>query len=491
MASDAAQPRSSGNNGNSKGLNRWGKAAAGLSVAFSVTFFVGALVFFVSSIQPDKAAKRSDKWSPDQYLAFRSEVERTLAPVDPGLTFRLQQPTSAEWKALQWMFLSDTMPETTQRFVLAAIYLAFGLSLGANEVERHECDWEIVQCSADLAVTTLNFTSTTVYGTMPTAFAYLPNLESLDIPRQELRGSIPAACYSQWSKLEYLNLEENKLSSVFSSGQPGIDIGMWTKLRELKANDNNLAETVPSSLSKLTSLQVFQAEGNTELTGPLLEYGIPHWTAIQSIEIARTRFTGTLPEFPSPTGLAQLTKLSASYVPFAGSLPNSLSAATNLIALSLGFSDSIWTGTLPVSYAAMSSLQQLSLVNLRGITGTLPSSWGETFSDVVALDLYGNSLLNGTLPTSWGRMTSMQILRISETAISGTIPTELGNMIDLQSLTLDENNLNGTMPVEICNLRDSFLARLAVDCVASSTSGGGEVQCVFQECCTVCSHSGG
>jgi hypothetical protein len=67
---------------------------------------------------------------------------------------------------------------------------------------------------------------------------------------------------------------------------------------------------------------------------------------------------------------------------------------------------------------------------------------------IVALDMSVNRLL-GSLPTEMMRLTSLQILRLTNNDISGTIPTEIGGMQNLSELYLADTNVGGTIPTEI------------------------------------------
>jgi hypothetical protein len=492
-------------------------------IVLAVAFFAGSAAYFVIHGQNTQdtatTATGSDKKSVSSnddakgdggvevWTALRDMLVSELSPMDSELVLKLQQPSSAEWKALQWMVVTDetrnSAPATTattiastnssliQRYALAVTYLHFDLVLVAAQ---HECDWVGVKCRKDdsLVVNALNFTGQALaVGTIPTSLAYLSSsLESLDLSIQQLKGTIPMACYSQWTNLTYLNLEQNQLTQIFTTNnnKSVADAGAWTALQYMIANDNLLDESVPESLSHWTNLRQLDLRGNSGLRGPLLEYVLPYWSAIESIEIAQTGLTGTIPENLS---LGQLTSLSASYSPLAGTLPESLATATNLQTLALGLAETTWMGTLPDSYSALTALEFLSLANLKGINGTLPASWGRGLKSVTALDLFGNPSLSGPLPSSWGHMTELVLLRLADTGISGSIPSELGLLTNLVDLTFFRTRLTGSMPHEICDLRTAHvLTKLSVDCANSNPAANdAPVQCSAPDCCTFCTQS--
>lgn len=419
---------------------------------------------------------------------LRDTLVKELSPIDPSIFIKLSQPLSAEWKALQWLVVSDgtksTVPTSSliQRFGLVATYTHFGLQL---EATKHECEWMGVICdggqnTSNPAVTELNFTGQSVTGTIPNSLSYIsPFLTSLDISTQRLVGTIPHACHTQWNNLTYLNLQQNHLTRLFSgSANTTNDAPFWTALQFLSAKDNLLSESVPESLSAWTNLRHLDLRGNGGLTGPLLEYVLPHWTAIESLELAQTSLTGTVPDNLS---LPHLTTLAAQFVPFSGTLPKSLATATNLQVLSLGLSDASWTGTLPESYAAFTDLRSVSLAGLKGVTGSLPASWGNAWTSLSSMDLTENPSLTGPLPTTYGQMTELRVLRLSITGINGTIPTELGQLTKLEAFSLFRAHFTGTMPWQVCSLRSEYaLGELEADCADNA------VVCSSPDCCTVC-----
>lgn len=470
------------------GMKHW-KAKAGTvtCIALVTALFVGSAVFFAITfknhhMKDQPLPAKSASGGQEEWNALRDLLVTELSPIDPEFFLNLQKPSSPEWKALQWMVVKDeqqrknTSKASVQRYAVAVTYLHFDLALNASQ---HECSWKGVECmSDDQVVISLNFTGQALAGIIPTSLAYLPSLVYLDLYAQKLQGSIPVACYSQWKNLTHLNLELNQLTQVFTTNK-AVDAGAWTTIEFLNAKNNILSESVPKSLSQWTNIRQLDLGGNSELTGPLLEYGLPFWSMVESIDISQTGLTGTIPENLS---LGQLTVLAASYTPISGTLPESLATATNLEKLSLGLSTTSWTGTLPQSYSALTALQFVSLVSLNEINGTLPASWGHAWTNVTALDLFGNPSISGPIPTSWGYMTNMVVLRLADTGITGSIPSEFGRLTNLGDLTMFHTHLTGSMPQEVCDLRTAHsLTKLWVDCIQNTP-----IQCPSPSCCTMC-----
>jgi len=402
----------------SKGRVVWPWTAA--AFCGSLVLLVGAVVFFVHTMnesQPKNGGDTVDvELQQQKWKNLRNSVVMEFSPIDAQLAVEIHNPSSAEWKALQWMAAKDqrflSITSTTiptmmiQRYAVVVVWVHFGLSL---EPTLQECQWSGVECRDDIVVA-LDFTGKEVLeGSMPRSLAYLPSLEALDLSKHGLKGAVPYPCLNQWKKLRTLDLGENQLTSIFT----GMETGSWSAMENLGAKNNALDETVPEALAALTNLRRLDLSGNEQLSGPLMEYAVPNWSMIESIVISRTAITGSIPDYVANGSLRNLTALLADFALLTGSLPESLSVASNLKELSLGSLEATWTGTLPSSYDKLTSLEYVALRDFKGITGSLPSSWGD-WSNLLALDIWGTPLLGGSLPTEWGRMTSLTILRISK-----------------------------------------------------------------------------
>lgn len=135
-------------------------------------------------------------------------------------------------------------------------------------------------------------------------------------------------------------------------------------------------------------------------------------------------------------------------------------------------------------------LEFVALNNFKGITGTLPASWGETWRSLMAFDLWGTPELRGTLPPEWSDMTSLSILRLMDNQLTSTIPTEYGKLTNLRDLSLHKSNLTGEMPQEICDLRAFYqLTKLFADCKEGLDGSAAAIACSVPDCCTFCSAS--
>jgi Leucine-rich repeat (LRR) protein len=464
----------------------WCVILAGLVFAGSVAFFVFTVKAFRSQSNFLPEPTLTVNGGAADWRALRQLLIREISPIDPDISLKLSQPFSSEWKALQWMFIKDKASmshmasETIQRFALVATFIHFGLDI---DPAQHCCDWKGVECEGGEPLR-LNFTGYSLVGTIPISLAYVsPSLKSLDLADRQLKGTIPRACLASWNELAYLHLGGNQFTRFFSDL---ADTHAFDSLTFLNIENNRLIESVPSSLANWTSLKGLYLRGNKDLSGPLLEYGLPHWKAIEVIDISQTAIDGSIPD--DDLELSSLVALDAADAKLSGTLPESLSTATNLVKLALGGNDlANWTGTLPVAYAALTALEYFSLMEFGRVGGTLPDTWGHAWAKIQALDLFGSYSLTGTIPPSWGNMTDLVILRLSKSGIVGTIPGELGRLTNLVELSLSRTQLEGTMPQEVCALRiEGVLKELEADCSVRKGDTSPSVHCPNPQCCTEC-----
>lgn len=181
-----------------------------------------------------------------------------------------------------------------------------------------------------------------------------------------------------------------------------------------------------STLSQLTLAQ------NPEITGAVLD--LSGLTALKSLDISNSSFSGPLPtSFNSSTSLA-LTSLTAFGNKLTGALPASVPA--NLTTLGLGYNQ--FNGTLPAYNSSSLSYIQLNNNNL---TGCLPSDWTTGLKNITNIDL-SNNQLSGPIPTTWqasGAFPTLQTINIVGNQLCGDLG-KLGTPVG----TVGQNNPSAT-----------------------------------------------
>lgn len=141
--------------------------------------------------------------------------------------------------------------------------------------------------------------------------------------------------------LESLDLRSNQFYSTIPSA-----IGNLIRLKSLSLSLNQLYGGLPSALSSLSYLEMFDIQGNKNVTDTSLETILSYFRRLKHIMIDSTRITGTIP-----------TNLS-SYVP-------DLTTFT--------MENSIISGTIPTEeFNTLTNLQTITIANSPSVEGLIP-----------------------------------------------------------------------------------------------------------------------
>lgn len=263
------------------------------------------------------------------------------------------------------------------------------------------------------------------------------------------------------------SLEELIVASNALSGSLDADMmGLMPNLTTLRIGNNHLTGTLPSSLLKLTLLEVFLANNNS-FTGNLhnlvnLENASFQWS-VNNIDVSNNMLTG---EIPSQLFLStKLQTFAASTNCLSGTLPEDICRANSLTALILDgmktapacrhrvFRES-WgvssafvlkkpapKGTIPECLFQMPALQTLHLAgNL--LSGTLPAV--EISQSLVNLSVAHN-VLTGTLPTLLQNK-QWETLIVSYNRFTGTLSSSTAPMYNNGTFAAVVNRLSGDVP---------------------------------------------
>ncbi|XP_061352140.1 LRR receptor-like serine/threonine-protein kinase ER1 [Gastrolobium bilobum] len=144
-----------------------------------------------------------------------------------------------------------------------------------------------------------------------------------------------------------------------------------------------------------------------------------------------------------PPELAQLTKLRVISLPnnrFTGTIPTTFSSLTNLHTLDLSYNQ--LAGSIPPSLTELPQLKVLILAS-NSLTGALPEN---VSSPLLHLDLKNNQL-TGPLPQSMP--SSLRYLSLSQNRMWGPLPNGLESLSELVFLDLSMNQFNGPIPAQI------------------------------------------
>ncbi|KAK3434050.1 hypothetical protein EUGRSUZ_D01482, partial [Eucalyptus grandis] len=301
----------------------------------------------------------------------------------------------------------------------------------------------------------------------------LHRLQMLYLSNNSLTGEIPGNI-SACSNLVFLFLEHNQLVR----GIP-VELGSLSNLQMVDFTTNQLTGSIPSSIGNLTSLERISCYQNG-LSGiiPQSLGTIPptifNLSSLIEIDIKANRICGDLPEeigFTPPN----LQDLSIAYNRFTGSIPLSISNATNLRQLGLGGNE--LSGKVPL----LANLCNLWIVTLytnnlgsrRSNADDMSFLCSLTNSTKLMVLVMHENRFGGTLPTcignfsttlipkEIGNLENLQGFLMDDNLLSGPIPPDLGNLSHLQKLILSGNNLFGIISSSLQNLHMLFSLSLA------------------------------
>lgn len=344
------------------------------------------------------------------------------------------------------------------------------------QVPFHECEWLGVTCNDRDQVIGLDFKSASfvVNGNVPSELGLLSHLTSLDVAGKSLSGAFPRQLPLALPALTYLDLQGNRFYVIDQ------DWGAWSNLETVNLAGNAFQGSLPAeTLAKWTKIRSFDIQ-DTAVTGNFWQDIVPHWPLVERLEISMTELTGSIPEVTKDGPLSQLKALYASQTALTGTLPASLSLATNLQILQLtDMSGEGMTPTpFPTEFGRLTNLQALGLSSSSTLTGTLPTEIG-LLTLLDHLNLYSNPGLNGTIPTEFGNLKKLEFLKLCYTDLSGSIPKELGTLDHLMEVLLHKTDLVGTIPPAMCS---GYIGVLTADCGILRQGDTPAVECKLG-CC--------
>uniref|UniRef100_A0A7N0T6U4 non-specific serine/threonine protein kinase n=1 Tax=Kalanchoe fedtschenkoi TaxID=63787 RepID=A0A7N0T6U4_KALFE len=282
-------------------------------------------------------------------------------------------------------------------------------------------------------------------GEMPSFLRNLSSLVIVDLSNNHFHGEIQNSLQGL-SNLIYLSLSSNNffgstsplynqsslqsldVSSNHFTGTLAQDIDLaFPRATFLKFSHNNFTGAIPSSLSNISGLNVFDILDNG-LTGH-----VPN-------NLGKLKHLSLLQLTSNHLGSKESNDLS-----FLDSLTN----CTNLEGLIMD--DNRFGGPLPDSIANFSSsLHYLSMSN-NYITGPIPEGIGE-ISGLFVIS-FSKNLLDGVIPNSIGKLGNMSELYLDGNKLHGGIPSSIGNLTQLSTLNMGQNSLNGNIPSVLGNCK--------------------------------------
>lgn len=207
---------------------------------------------------------------------------------------------------------------------------------------------EIPPCFGQLqTLQTLDLGQNALAGTIPTELGDLTGLQSLYLHRNRLIGTIPESLgNATQATVTAINAQEKNHTSLTAANN----------LRRLWLGGNQLTGEVPESLRSLTALEELLLDNN-QLSGESVLRIVPSLTNLQTLDIGRNRFSGSLPN--TLGNLRRLRFLALRNNAFSGVVPTTLGNLDTLQTLLLDSNS--FSGSVPAQLGALRNLQTLGL----------------------------------------------------------------------------------------------------------------------------------
>ena len=208
-------------------------------------------------------------------------------------------------------------------------------------------------------------------------------------------------------------------------------------MTEILLPDNNLAGTLPQTLSNIDWLKVLNLSSN-KLSGEFPKC-IVKATNLEIVDLSNNNLTGSIPGEISK--LIYLRSLNLKRNKINGEIPRTISRCVQLRMLNIG--ENQVSGTIP---DVLSALKNLTVLNLQknAFTGAIPPSLGLMYKLEILNFEYNQ--LTGDIPAAITTMIKLRQLVLRYNNLSGVIPERMENLLDLEVLYIDHNQLTGPIP---------------------------------------------
>ncbi|KAL5702830.1 hypothetical protein ACHQM5_027995 [Ranunculus cassubicifolius] len=359
------------------------------------------------------------------------------------------------------------------------------------------CKWTSVRCDNNNRVTSIDLSSSSLSGTLPSDLNQLNHLSKLALQRNQFSGPLPS--FANLSNLEELLLDNNLFSSIPSNCFGGL---ASLKTLSLSLNTKLSPWNFPNELIDSENLVELDAS-NVSFTGEIPDI-FAKFISLQSVRLSYNNLTGDLPVSLSQTSvqnlwlnnqvnglsggidlLGKLPGLAQVWLQknaFTGSIPD-LSNCTQLFDLQLR--DNQFTGIVPPSLTSLKSLLNVTLANNK-FQGPYPEFGGNVKADIAPinnfcksdpgpcdpqvtalLEIAGAMGYPENLAESWKgndacndwnfvtcdtQKKSVTIINFGKQGFKGVISPAYANLTSLSKLLLNDNDLSGGVPDSLLGL---------------------------------------
>ncbi len=360
---------------------------------------------------------------------------------------------------LFFKLLASQQPNTDGLFVSEFLQKMGYTSSQVYNFSAPVCSWSGVFCDEEKEpVTRLDFTGIGLTGSIPdTTIGKLTKLQYLDLSDNKITG-LPSDLWSLGS-LKSLNLSSNQISGSLPS-----NIGNFGFLESLDLSSNNFSGEIPAAISSLVSLRVLKLNQNGfEYSIP---FGIRSCHSLVTIDLSSNRLTGLLPDsFGAAFPKLKTLNLAGNEIYGRDSDFSEMKSIT-----SLNISGNLFQGSVMGVFQNQLEVIDLSRNQFQGHISQVQFNSSYNWSHLVYLDLSENQLSGEIfhnlsqaqnlkhLNLANNRFTrqafpriemllGLEYLNLSSTSLTGHIPDEISQLCNLNTLDLSRNHLTGKIPV--------------------------------------------
>nr|XP_034901908.1 receptor-like protein 47 [Populus alba] len=258
----------------------------------------------------------------------------------------------------------------------------------------------------------LNLRNNSFRGDIPDTFTSGCSLRIVDFGQNKLEGKIPKSL-ANCTKLEILNLEQNKINCVFPSW-----LGVLPDLRVMILRSNALHGMIgkPETNVEFPRLQIVDLSNNSFKGKLPLEY-FRNWTAMQNVHNEHLIYMQANISFQTSHHVIEnwyeysMTMTNKGVMILYEKIQDSLTA--------INFSSNGFEGGIPEVLGDLKALHLLNLSN-NFLRGGIPSSLSN-LKEIESLDLSLNKL-SGEIPGELAQLTFLEVFNVSHNFLSGPIP---------------------------------------------------------------------
>ncbi|KAL9362740.1 hypothetical protein Peur_045525 [Populus x canadensis] len=321
------------------------------------------------------------------------------------------------------------------------------------------CSWQGVFCDAKKEhVVEFLASGLGLSGSIPdTTIGKLSKLQTLDLSNNKIT-SLPSDLWSLGS-LKVLNLSSNQISGPLPN-----NIGNFGALETIDLSSNNFSGEIPAAISSLGGLRVLKLDRNG-FEGSIPS-GILSCQSLYFIDLSMNKLDGSLPDgFGAAFPKLKTLNLAGNGIQGRDSDFSLMKSIT-----SLNISGNSFQGSVMGVFQELVEVMDLSKNQFQGHISQVHFNSTYNWSRLVYLDLSENQLSGEIfqdfsqapnlkyLNLAFNRFTKeefpridmlseLEYLNLSKTSVTGHIPSEIAQLSSLHALDLSQNHLSGQIPL--------------------------------------------